>query len=147
MRIIIQRVNQASVQVDKKDIGSIGRGLLLLVGFSNRDDETCLQNSIDKILKLRLFPKAEGLSEFDVSVSEINGGILVVSQFTLYADCSRGRRPSFSDAMSPEPAKVLYDKFCALLRLTYRDGTIAEGAFGADMKVMLENDGPVTICL
>jgi len=147
MKILIQRVNHASVQVDYAEVASITAGLLLLVGFSKDDNEDSFQPLIDKILNLRIFPKSDGTSGFDISIKDIKGSILIVSQFTLYADCSRGRRPGFSDAKNPEEAKVLYDKFLALFKSCYTEGPIAAGVFGGYMKVESENDGPVTIML
>lgn len=147
MRVVIQRVNSASVSVNSQVVSTISNGLLLLIGFGLQDSETSLQPLIDKILKLRIFPGLNKDSSFDYSITEKSAQILVVSQFTLYADCNKGRRPSFSAALAPEEAKNLYNQFCNTLRKSYPDGYIAEGIFGADMKVTLENDGPVTILL
>jgi D-aminoacyl-tRNA deacylase len=147
MRILLQRVRRASVKIEDQEVASIAAGLLLLVGFGKNDSETDLKASIDKILNLRVFAAPEGKSGFDKSVKDIQGGVLVVSQFTLYANCNQGRRPGFSEALAPHDARSLYQNFCELLRSTYKDGPVAEGVFGADMKVNLENDGPVTIML
>ena len=147
MKILIQRVNNASVTVDQKVVASISKGLLLLVGFSKADTELSITPFIEKLLNLRLFSKPGENSAFGVSVRDINGGLLVVSQFTLYADCTQGRRPGLSDAMAPQEANLLYQTFCSKLKSAYPQGEVAEGVFGADMKVALENDGPVTVML
>ena len=144
MRVVIQRVSSSRVVVDGKVVGSIGRGLNLLVGIGPMDTEAELEWMVQKCLNLRLFPNsAEG--RFDLSVTEIGGELLVVSQFTLYGDGRKGRRPSFSKAAPPELAKTLYEKFVARLR---QSGLKVEtGQFGAAMQVSIENDGPVTLLL
>ena len=143
MRIVLQRVSRAEVRVDDRSTGRIGRGFLLLVGFTGTDSEAELQWMADKVLGLRLFADAD--DRMNLSLSDVGGSLLVVSQFTLYGDASRGRRPSFVDAARPELAIPLYEKFIALLRAS---GTVVEtGEFGAMMDVDLVNDGPVTLML
>ena len=143
MRICLQRVNAAQVQVADKVIASIPRGLLLLVGVGPRDDEAVLDHLCRKVLQLRVFPDAEG--KMNLSVSEIRGEILAVSQFTLYGDCTRGNRPGFSAAAPPEMARDLFQKFVEKLQASGLP--VAAGEFSAQMRVNLENDGPVTLWL
>ncbi|NEQ49209.1 MAG: D-tyrosyl-tRNA(Tyr) deacylase [Leptolyngbya sp. SIO3F4] len=144
MRVIIQRVMASQVIVDGKVIGRIGRGLNLLVGIAETDTETELEWMVQKCLSLRLFP-AETSGRFDLSVQDIQGEVLVISQFTLYGDCRKGRRPSFDQAASPRSAVKLYEQFVAKLR---QSGLKVEtGQFGAHMQVSIENDGPVTLIL
>ena len=143
MKALLQRVSEAKVTVDSKIIGEIGQGWLLLLGVGRGDSEAEISKLSEKILGLRLFSDVDG--KFNLSVQDVGGQILVVSQFTLFADCSRGRRPGFSNAASPDVAKDLYERFVTELR---KAGiTVATGEFGADMKVSLVNDGPVTIML
>jgi D-tyrosyl-tRNA(Tyr) deacylase len=130
--------------VDGEVIGTIGRGLNLLVGIAPTDTEAELAWMAKKCLDLRLFPQA-GSDRWDLSVQDIQGEVLVVSQFTLYGDCRKGRRPSFDKAAAPPQAEALYDKFVALLQASGL--TIATGKFGAMMQVSIENDGPVTLLL
>jgi D-tyrosyl-tRNA(Tyr) deacylase len=146
MRVIIQRVKSSQVQVDNVVIGKIGRGLNLLVGIANTDTETELDWMARKCLDLRLFPGDEGIADrWEKSVQEIGGELLVVSQFTLYGDCRKGRRPSFSQSAAPDVAQQLYEKFVERLR---QSGLRVEtGQFGAMMQVSIENDGPVTLLL
>lgn len=144
MRIVVQKVKSSQVIVDGNVIGKIGRGLNLLVGITDTDTETELDWMVRKCLDLRLF-SGENSNNWDYSVQEIQGEILVVSQFTLYGDCRKGRRPSFSQAASPEKAKSLYEKFVEKLQASGLK--IATGQFGANMQVSLENDGPVTLLL
>ena len=129
--------------VNSKIIGEIGTGWLILLGVGKADSEAEIPKLSEKILGLRLFSDVDG--KFNLSVQDVGGQILVVSQFTLFADCSRGRRPGFSNAAPPDVAKELYERFVAELRKS--DVTVATGEFGADMKVTLVNDGPVTIML
>lgn len=148
MRIVLQRVSRAEVRIRHPDgtarvSGRIGRGFLLLVGFSAGDDETRLGWMADKVIGLRLFADAD--EKMNLSLADVGGGLLVVSQFTLYGDASKGRRPSFIDAARPELAVPLYERFLALLR--ERGVTVETGAFGAMMDVELVNDGPVTLWL
>lgn len=146
MRVIIQRVKSSRVEVDGKIVGKIGRGLNLLVGISSEDTEAELDWMTRKCLELRLFPdEKSGDGRWNKSVQEIGGELLVVSQFTLYGDCRKGRRPSFSRSAAPEVAKHLYQKFVEKLR---QSGVRVEtGEFGAMMQVSIENDGPVTLLL
>ncbi len=146
MRVVLQRVTRAEVRVEGRVTGSIGPGFLVLAGFAPTDTEASLEWMADKILGLRLFADAEGKMNRDLS--EVQGGVLVVSQFTLYGDASKGRRPSFISAAPPEIAVPLYQKFVAMLRQK-SGGTIPveTGEFGAMMEVELVNDGPVTLML
>ncbi len=141
MRALIQRVSEASVTVDGELIGEIGTGLLVLVCAMAGDDETAASRLAAKIAKLRIFQDEAG--KMNRSVSDIGGGILAISQFTLAADTRRGNRPGFSSAAAPETGKDLYDHFC--MALADLGLPVAKGRFGADMKVRLLNDGPVTI--
>jgi len=143
MRIVLQRVSRARVSVGGRVTGEIGGGLLLLVGFTNGDSDDALAWMAKKVVQLRIFPDGEG--KMNRSVEEADGGILVVSQFTLYGDARKGNRPSFIDAARPEAAIPLYERFVALLRATGRP--VATGEFGAMMDVELVNDGPVTLIL
>lgn len=144
MRVIIQRVTQAAVRVEGAVVGEIGPGLLLLVGIGQEDTVDSIPPLVDKIVKMRIFSNDGG--RFDKDVTQINGEILAVSQFTLYADTSRGRRPEFIQAMKPEPARVLFDAFVSALRSS-AVRNVATGVFGAMMEVSLVNDGPVTITI
>lgn len=143
MRLVLQRVSRAEVRVDGKVVGKIGRGFLILAGFRATDTEDVLAWMADKVLSLRLFPDAEG--KMNLGLEDVGGEILVVSQFTLYADARKGRRPSFIDAAPAEAGERLYQRFVDLLRA----GTIpvGTGIFGAMMDVELVNDGPVTLIL
>ena len=144
MRVVIQRVISSSVSVDGEIIGKIGKGLNLLVAIAPEDTETELDWMVRKCLELRLFSDKEGKS-WQKSIIDIQGGILVISQFTLYGDCRKGRRPSFSNSASPEIARELYDRFVEKLKQS--DLRIETGQFGAMMQVSIENDGPVTLLL
>jgi D-aminoacyl-tRNA deacylase len=144
MRVVIQRVQASRVTVNGQVVGQIGRGLNLLVGIRDTDTTAELEWMARKCLDLRLFPQGEG-GRFDQSVQEIGGELLVISQFTLYGDCRKGRRPAFDLAASPDQAKTLYDQFVSLLRQS--DLTVETGIFGAMMHVLIENDGPVTMLL
>ena len=143
MKALIQRVSAASVAVDDEIIGKINQGWLVLLGVGRQDNGSEIQKLTEKILGLRLFSDQDG--KFNLSVQDIGGSILVVSQFTLYADVSRGRRPGFSDAAPSEIAKELYERFVEAMRAT--GIPVATGSFGADMKISLINDGPVTLML
>ncbi|MGK7915848.1 MAG: D-aminoacyl-tRNA deacylase [Prochloraceae cyanobacterium] len=143
MRVVIQRVKSSSVEVDGEIVGKIGRGLNLLVGIAATDTETELDWMARKCLDLRLFPGEQG--GWEKSVREIEAELLVVSQFTLYGDCRKGRRPSFSNSAAPDVAQTLYDKFIAKLR--HSGLRVETGKFGAMMRVSIENDGPVTLLL
>lgn len=143
MRIVLQRVSRARVTVEGRVTGEIGRGLLLLAGFTDADTEETLAWMAEKVVGLRIFPDDEG--KMNRSVEEADGAVLVVSQFTLYGDARKGRRPSFVDAARPEIAIPLYERFVALLRAAGR--RVETGEFGAMMDVELVNDGPVTLIL
>lgn len=143
MRAVIQRVSEASVQVEGEDTGKIGHGLVVLLGVAADDTAANADYLIDKIIGLRIFPDAAG--KFDRSVQDVHGAILVVSQFTLYGDCRKGRRPSFSDAASPDKALPLYEYFVNTLKT--KNIPVATGRFQAKMAVHLVNDGPVTLIL
>lgn len=145
MRVVIQRVKSSQVTVDGEVVGKIGRGLNLLVGIADTDTDTELDWMVRKCLELRIFPEQETGSSFVKSVQEIGGELLVVSQFTLYGDCRKGRRPSFDRSASPHVAVELYDRFVAKLRTSGL--RVETGNFGAMMQVSIENDGPVTILL
>ncbi len=143
MRAVLQRVKEASVTVDGQVTGQIGPGLLVLLGVGKGDTEADLEFMLDKIPQLRIFEDDAG--KMNKSLLDTSKAMLAVSQFTLYADTKKGRRPSFIDAMPPEEAKRLYALFCEKARALGL--TVQEGVFAADMKVALVNDGPVTICL
>jgi D-tyrosyl-tRNA(Tyr) deacylase len=143
MRALIQRVREASVEVSGESIARIGRGLLVLLGVGLHDDARRADWVVDKLLSLRLFDRAE--RRFDASVVEVGGALLVISQFTLYAETKKGRRPSFSGAAPPAAAQALYER--VLTSIAARGVELAAGRFGADMAVHLTNDGPVTLWL
>jgi D-tyrosyl-tRNA(Tyr) deacylase len=147
VRVVLQRVSRAEVRVGGRVTGKIGTGFLVLAGFAPGDGEAELAWMADKVLGLRLFADAEG--KMNRALAEVGGGVLVVSQFTLYGDASKGRRPSFTAAAPPEVAVPLYERFVALLRERgAASGTpVATGEFGAMMEVELVNDGPVTLVL
>ena len=142
---MLQRVARAEVRVAGKAVGKIGTGFLVLAGFAPSDSESVLEWMADKILGLRLFGDDEGKMNRDLA--EVGGGVLVVSQFTLYGDAKKGRRPSFIDAAPPEIAIPLYERFVAMLREKAGSIPVATGEFGAMMEVELVNDGPVTLLL
>ena len=145
MKVIVQRVLSSSVTVDGQTIGQIDRGLNLLVGIADSDTSAEIDWMANKILNLRIFPADEGNSNFQSSVLDIGGSILAISQFTLYGDCRKGRRPSFTRSASPDLAEPLYLEFVTALR---KSGLQVEtGRFGADMKVDILNDGPVTLAI
>jgi D-tyrosyl-tRNA(Tyr) deacylase len=141
MRVLLQRVTRASVTIDGAVVGAVERGFCLLVGFTHQDTTETVQWMADKVIGLRLFSDPEG--KMNLSVAEVGGGVLVVSQFTLYGDATKGRRPSFLDAARPEQAIPLYERFCA--ELATKGIPVATGRFGAEMSVLIENDGPVTL--
>ncbi len=143
MRVLLQRVTEASVSVDGQICSSIGLGLLLLVGFGSSDDSSKLQPMVEKLINLRIF--SDNNQKFMYSLLDVKGSILAVPQFTLFADTSRGRRPEFISAMKPSLASPLFDLFIQ----TFRDLNINTGAgiFGAHMQVKILNDGPVTIMM
>lgn len=143
MRAVLTRVKSASVAIDGQVVGKIGQGFLILLGVGPNDTEKECRYLAEKALGLRIFEDENG--KMNLSLQQIGGGILAVSQFTLFADCKKGNRPSFTGAAAPEPAARLYDYFCDCCRSS---GIVVEkGIFGADMKVELLNDGPVTIVL
>ncbi|MCG3149924.1 MAG: D-aminoacyl-tRNA deacylase [Verrucomicrobiae bacterium] len=144
MRIVIQRVSRAAVRVDGQTVGEIGRGLLVLLGIGKSDSPAVSEWMIDKLLKLRIFPDTAG--KMNLSVTDIAGGLLIVSQFTLYGELEKGTRPSFSDAMPTAEAEKFYREFMTKLRAA-SSLPVAEGQFAAMMEVELVNDGPVTIVL
>lgn len=143
MRVVLQRVRSAAVRIDGAVAGEIGPGFLLLVGFTHGDTDDAVRWMADKVLALRLFGDADG--KMNRSLHDVDGALLVVSQFTLYGDARKGRRPSFVDAAPPGRAIPLYERFLVLLRASGRP--VATGEFGADMQVSLVNDGPVTLLL
>ena len=143
MRVVLQRVKHASVHVDGRETGSIGQGFLILLGVSDEDDETIADKMADKICRLRIFEDENGKT--NRSLQDVGGEILVVSQFTLYADCRKGNRPSFIAAGAPKTAEALYEYMIAYCKQTVP--VVEHGVFGADMQVSLCNDGPFTIVL
>ena len=143
MRVLLQRVSRAEVRVGGRVTGAIERGFLLLVGFTHADTEAAVAWMADKVAGLRLFTDAEG--KMNLGLDDVGGAVLVVSQFTLYGDAQKGRRPSFIDAARPELAIPLYERFVAMLR--ERGLRVETGEFGAMMDVELVNDGPVTLSL
>lgn len=145
MRIVIQRVTSSQVMVNGEIIGKIGRGLNLLVAIAATDTEAELDWMTRKCLELRLFPAEPGGDRWEKTIQDIQGELLVISQFTLYGDCRKGRRPSFSYSASPDKAEQMYQQFITKLR---KSGLKVEtGEFGAMMQVTIENDGPVTLLL
>ena len=144
MRIVIQRVKNSSVCVDGKIVGSIGQGFMALVGFCEEDTEELLAPMADKMINLRIFTDAE--DKMNLSLIDTDGELLVISQFTLYADCRKGRRPSFNLAKGGAEAQELYEKFVAICEQKLGK-KVETGIFGADMKVEILNDGPVTVIL
>jgi D-aminoacyl-tRNA deacylase len=143
MRVILQRVAQAAVTIEGRTVGSIGRGFCLLVGFTHADTPAQVDWMAEKIAGLRLFSDSDG--KMNLGLDDVGGAVLVVSQFTLYGDAVKGRRPSFIQAARPELAVPLYEQFLEALRS--RGLTVAAGEFGADMQVAIHNDGPVTLIL
>lgn len=143
MKVILQRVTQASCVVDEKVTGQIKDGYMALVGISADDQEELLEKMADKVINLRVFSDEEG--KMNRSLLDVKGDILSISQFTLYADCKKGRRPSFTHAAKPDISSPMYDKFNEILR--EKGIHVETGIFGADMKISLLNDGPVTIIL
>ena len=143
MRFLIQRVGKASVKVDDKIVGKIGKGFLVLVGITHEDTKEIADLMVKKLLKLRVF--SDENDKMNLALHDIDGELLLISQFTLYANCKHGNRPDFLNAAKPEYAKGIYEY---VVESCKNDGiTVQEGIFGADMKVELLNDGPVTIIL
>ncbi len=147
MRVVLQRVSRAEVRVGERVVGKIGVGFVVLAGFAPSDGEDVLAWMADKILGLRVFRDAEG--KMNLALADVRGAVLVVSQFTLYGDVQKGRRPSFVDAAPPDIAARLYERFVALLRErgAGSGAKVETGEFGAMMEVELVNDGPVTLIL
>ncbi|APQ74134.1 D-tyrosyl-tRNA(Tyr) deacylase [Clostridium botulinum] len=143
MRAVVQRVISSKVEVDERVIGSIGKGLNVLLGISKEDTEEDIKYLKEKIINLRIFEDEN--EKLNKSLLDIGGDIIIVSQFTLYGDCRKGRRPSFIEALGGEEAYILYNKFVESIKKEVNN--VATGEFGADMKVYIENDGPVTILL
>ncbi|KEI82136.1 D-tyrosyl-tRNA(Tyr) deacylase [Clostridium botulinum] len=143
MRAVVQRAISSKVEVDGKVIGSIGKGLNVLLGISKEDTEEDIKYLKEKIINLRIFEDEN--EKLNKSLLDIGGDIIIVSQFTLYGDCRKGRRPSFIEALGGEEAYILYNKFVESIKKEVNN--VATGEFGADMKVYIENDGPVTILL
>jgi len=143
MKAVIQRVKEASVEVDGQVVGKIGHGLLVFLGVGKDDGQKDMDWLIEKIINLRIFEKENG--KFDQSLLDVHGELLLVSQFTLYGDCSKGRRPSFSDAMEVDKARELFEVFVAKAR--EKVGRVETGVFQAHMDVKLINDGPVTLII
>ena len=147
MKVVVQRVSRAEVRIGGKAVGNIGTGFVVLVGFTHADADDALTWMVDKILGLRLFGDTAG--KMNLALADVGGAVLVVSQFTLYGDASKGRRPSFIDAAPPELAIPLYERFVAFMRERGAGSgvPVATGEFGAMMEVELVNDGPVTLIL
>jgi len=143
MRVLLQRVSSASVAIAGEVVGKVGRGYCLLVGFTHADSLAEAEWMAEKVAGLRLFPDDEGRMNRDLR--DVGGALLVISQFTLYGDVAKGRRPSFGDAARPEHATPLYEAFCSMLMA--RGFVVATGRFGAEMAVEIRNDGPVTLML
>ena len=143
MKFVVQRVSQASVTVNKQVIGEIQKGYLVLIGISNQDTEEIAAKMVNKLLKLRIFEDQDGKT--NLSLNDVNGSLLMISQFTLNADCSKGNRPSFVHAGAPDKANQLYEYI--LTKAKEICPGVEKGEFGADMKVRLLNDGPFTILL
>lgn len=143
MKVVVQRVSNANCKVNQNITGEIGIGYMLLVGFGLSDNSTVVEKMAEKISKLRIFEDENG--KINKSIFDVNGKILSISQFTLYADCSKGNRPSFTNALGGDKALDLYKYFNSCLRNLNLD--VQEGIFGADMKISLLNDGPTTIIL
>jgi D-tyrosyl-tRNA(Tyr) deacylase len=144
MRVVIQRVREASVKINDEIVGEIQQGLLVLLGIEHVDSELDADYLIQKLIHLRIFGDDEG--KMNLSVSDISGDLLIVSQFTLFADTKKGNRPSFIRSARPEQARPLYDYFLSQLNKSF-SGKIENGVFGANMQVELINDGPVTIII
>ena len=144
MRLVIQRVLNSSVEIDGKIKGEIGKGLNILLGVAPDDTEEEIKKAVEKTVNLRIFEDEQG--KMNLSLNDVEGDVLVISQFTLYADIRKGRRPSFTSAAAPDMANRLYEIFVSRLKENIK-GKVATGQFGADMKVSILNDGPVTIIL
>lgn len=143
MKLVVQRVKNASVEVEGKKVGSIEKGYLVLLGVTHTDTKETADYLVKKLCNLRVFEDENG--KMNLNIKQVGGSLLIVSQFTLYGDCSEGNRPSFTNAAKPEMANELYEYFCD--KCLENNIKIERGIFGADMKVSLLNDGPVTIIL
>lgn len=143
MKFVIQRVTHSDVVVDGNEIGRIGKGFMVLIGVSKEDDKAIADKMVDKMIKLRIFEDENGKT--NLSLDDVGGELLLISQFTLYANCKKGNRPSFIDAGAPDEANALYEYI--IERCKERVNVVERGEFGADMKVSLLNDGPFTIVL
>ncbi len=143
MKVVLQRVKSASVTVENEIISQIGKGFLVLLGVAPEDTEEDAKKYVSKIKKLRIFDDAEGKT--NLSIDDVGGELLVVSQFTLYADCKKGNRPSFTGAAAPAHAEFIYEKFLQEAEMLF--GKVGHGIFGADMLVSIENDGPFTLVI
>ena len=143
MKFLIQRVSKASVEIEKKEVGKIGKGFLVLIGITHEDNEEIADYLIKKIINLRVFEDEKG--KMNLNINQVNGELLLVSQFTLYANTKDGNRPSFVDAAKPDYANKLYEYI--IEKLKNENIVVKTGEFGADMQVSLVNDGPVTILL
>ena len=143
MRAVVQRVNYASVKVDGEVKGEIKKGLLVFLGVCDEDDISDVKYLTEKITNLRIFEDDD--EKMNLSLKDVNGELLIVSQFTLFGDCRKGRRPNFTSAGKPQHAEEMYNEF--ILNCKELNFTVQSGVFGADMKVSLENDGPVTLLL
>lgn len=143
MRLVIQRVSKAAVYVDDNEVGRIKKGLLVFIGVERYDNDTDLTWLINKLVNMRIFP--DETSKMNNSIVDVNGSVLLVSQFTLYASTKKGNRPSFVNSAAPKIAKLFYNKFITALKEL--SVNVETGVFGANMQIELVNDGPVTICL
>ena len=143
MKLVVQRVKNASVEVDKNIVGKIDKGYLVLLGVTHTDTKEIADYLVKKICNLRIFEDENG--KMNLNLKQVDGSLLIVSQFTLYGDCTEGNRPSFTNAAKPDFANELYEYFCN--KCQYNNIHVEKGIFGADMKVNLLNDGPVTIIL
>ncbi len=143
MKIVLQRVLSASVTVDQKVTGEINKGYVVFLGVGNEDSEADCDRLVSKLVNLRIF--SDENDKINLSLLDVKGGLLIISQFTLYADCKKGNRPNFIQAAAPDKAELLYEYFIEQCRK--KVSVVESGIFGADMKVSLINDGPFTICL
>lgn len=143
MRLVVQKVSQSSVKIEGEIVGAIDKGYMVLVGITNGDDELLVEKMVDKLVNLRIFEDEN--DKLNLSLLEVGGSVLSISQFTLYANCKKGRRPSFIDAAKPDISSPLYDFFNK--KLEEKGINVERGVFGAMMEVSLINDGPVTIIL
>ena len=143
MKFVIQVVSEAKVDVEGKTVGQIGKGFMVLIGIGQEDTEEIADKMIDKMIKLRIFDDENGKT--NLALADVDGALLLVSQFTLYANCKKGNRPSFTDAGAPQMSEELYDYICE--KCSERIPVVERGIFGADMKVSLVNEGPFTVVL